>query len=57
MSGEDVLNEYLIGDCYRQMMAAADRETQQHWFRRMSEYVGRRSPERVREMELERGLV
>jgi len=52
----DDLTEYLVDHCYRLMIAAQTTAEQAHWCERMTHYVGKRSPERVREMEIERGL-
>ena len=54
--GDDALTEFLIGHAYSQMMAARDEAGQRHWCDRMTACIKRRSPERVRQMERERGL-
>lgn len=56
-AGDDALNQYLIDLSYRNMMAAKTEERQRFWCDRLKHYVGQRSPERIREMELEKGLV
>jgi hypothetical protein len=53
---DDQLNEYLIHHCYDRMLAAPTKDEQSRWFERMGYYVGRRSPERIQEMELNKGL-
>lgn len=53
---EDELIEYLIDHCFSQMMAAASTTEQKYWCARMTFYVGRRSPERIAEMEREKGI-
>lgn len=55
-SGDDQLTEYLIDHCYKSMMASPTTAEQKYWCARMTFYIGRRSPERIREMERERGL-
>lgn len=54
--GDDQLNEYLIDHCYKQMLSAETTKQQQFWYQRMARYVAQRSPERIQEMEVERGL-
>lgn len=54
---DDQLNQYLIDLCFEKMMAAPTTNEQQRWFKRMGYYVGRRSPERIQEMEINKGLV
>lgn len=56
MLSDDALNEYMVDLAYHQMMIATDEEGQRHWCDRLTHYVRLRSPERVREMERERGL-
>jgi hypothetical protein len=56
-AGDDQLTEYLIDHCYQSMMAAATTAEQKYWCARMTFYIGRRSPERIREMEINKGLV
>lgn len=53
---DDVLTEYLIDHCYKHMLGAPTKDEQSRWFERMGHYVRRRSPERVHEMEREKGL-
>ncbi len=55
-SSDDELTEYLIDHCYRHLLAAPTQAEQSRWFARMGYYVGRRSPERIREMEINKGL-
>lgn len=54
--GESALTEYLIDHSYRQMMRATDDEGRRYWCDRLTAWVNQRSPERVREMEREKGL-
>lgn len=53
---DDELTEYTIAICYRRMMAAHDEAEQRYWCDRLVHWVKQRSPSRVRQMELEKGL-
>lgn len=54
--GESALTEYLIDHSYRQMMSAVDDAGRRYWCDRLTAWVKQRSPERVAEMEREKGL-
>lgn len=54
--GDTSLNEYLIQHCYRKMLDAKTHADQRHWFQRMGFYVALRSPEKVQQLERDRGL-
>lgn len=48
--------EYMVGHCYRMLVASKDHDQQLHWWSRMGHYIKQRSPETVRAMEREKGL-
>jgi hypothetical protein len=55
-TGDDALNEYLVDFSYAQMMRAQDDAARQLWCDRLTHWVKQRSPERVLEMEAEKGI-
>ena len=53
---DDALTEFCIDLYYRRLMAAKDEPEQRRWCDLLTTWVKRRSPERVRQMEREKGL-
>lgn len=48
--------EYMIAHCYRMLVASKDHDAQLHWWGRMGHYINQRSPQTVRQMEIDKGL-
>lgn len=52
----DEVREEIISRYYDLMVAAETVEAASFWWQRMREQIGRRSAERIEQMEIERGL-
>ena len=48
--------ERMVQRCFEQMLENTDFGLRMHWWHRMHHYISRRTPERIRRMERERGL-
>jgi hypothetical protein len=53
---DDDLNDQMIDRAYCEMMAATDDAGRRHWCDRLTYYVKQRSPERIQQLEREKGL-
>jgi hypothetical protein len=53
---DDALTEYMVALCYQRMLNAVDTTDQMLWFNRLAYHVGCRSPERIRQMEQQKGI-
>lgn len=53
---DTALNEWMIGHCYRMLVASLEHDQRMHWWDRMGYYIKQRSPETIRQIERKKGL-